>query len=429
MMIKSLLIALVLLFSGHLSFSQSLPLIRANSEKISIKDGNNPLTRYWDHLNGKVRPLVYSIDKTNQIRTVIFYTDIDSIAFDVFPGKLYNFNVLLRGKDTCHVQLSTVIQSSIHNASGTSGADTIPFILGTDQYIHIKGKINHFRELDLIFDTGASLFVLTEKGLSKSKVILDGSTENQGAGGFSTERTSSRNHLELANLYWKDLPILFYDYKGGLNADGVVGYNVFEDKVVEIDYDKGLLIIHQNLPDLKKDYSELPARHSIEGTFVEATVQKDMNAAKGWFLFDTGGGLTVAVSGNFANKNDLHRRLAIMGYANVSGTGAVVNKTEIAILPELKLTGFVLRDVPVRLNVQNSDYYGKAGIIGNAVLKRFNTIIDYPHGKIYLKPNHLLNTSFEPLKWGRILGIAVIGILMLSVGAFLFVKLKRRKSS
>ena len=428
-MIKSLLIALVLLFSGHLSISQSLPLIRANSEKISIKDGNNPPTRYWDHLNRKVRPLVYNINKTNQSRTVIFYTDIDSIAFNVSPEKRYNFKVLLRGKDTCYVQLSTVIQSSIRNASGKSGPDTIPFILGTDQYIHIKGEINHSHELDLIFDTGASLFVLTEKGLSKAKVILDGYSENQGAGGFSTERTSSRNHLEVANLHWKDLPILFYDYKGGLNADGVVGFNVFEDKVVEIDYDKGLLIIHQNLPDLKRGYSGLPARHSIEGTFVEATIQKGMDAAKGWFLFDTGGGLTVVVSGNFANKNNLHRRLTITGHANVSGTGKIVNKTEIAILPEFKLAGFVVRDVPAQLNIQNSDYYGRAGIIGNTVLKRFNTIIDYTHGRIYLKPNHLLNTSFEPLKWWRIFGIAVTGILILSVGAFLFIKLKRRKSS
>lgn len=429
-MIKSFATAFVFLFIGHVAFSQSLPIIMANSEKISIKDGNNSPTRYWDHLNAKVSPVVYSINKTNQNRTVIFYTDIDSIVFNVSPGQVYDFKVLLRGKDTCYAQLSTVIQSLTHtNVSGISDADTIPFILGPDQYIHIKGKINRSQDLDLIFDTGASLFVLTEKGLKKSAVILDGYTENQGAGGFSTERTSSRNYLELANLHWKDLPILFYDYKGVLNADGVVGFNVFEDKAVEIDYDKELLIVHEKLPNVTTGYSSLAVQHSIEGTFVEATVQKGTDAAKGWFLFDTGGDLTVAISGSFANENNLRQRLTITGQVNVSGTGSIVNKTDFAISPEFKLAGLTVKDVPVLLNAGASDYYGRAGIIGNSVLKRFNTIIDYPHGTIYLKPNLLLNTSFESVNRGKILAPTAIAIVILSIGIFLFLRSKKRKSN
>lgn len=426
-MIKFLFIAIGFLFSTHFAFSQSLPLIKANSEKISMRDGNSPLTQYWDHLSTKVKPVVYHINKANLTRTVIFYTDIDSIVFKVSPGKLYNFKVLLREKDTCYAQLSTVFQSPISNGTShkSSSADTIPFVLGPDHYIHIKGSINHSQQLDLIFDTGANLFILTEKGLHKSKVILDGTTENLGAGGFSTEKTSSRNSLELGKLHWKELPILFYDYKGWLNADGVVGFNTFEDKIVEIDYDKGLLILHQKLPNITAAYSRLPTKHGPDGTFVEASLQKGSEIGSGWFLFDTGGSLTVAISGDFAEKYDLHHRLQITGHSEVIGTGSIVNKAETAILPGFSLAGFVVQNVPIQFNLGKSGYYEKAGIIGNAVLKRFNVLIDYPNGKIYIKPNHLLNTRFTPLNWKKILSITGIVITILAIGMFFYFKQRR----
>ncbi|WP_118973621.1 pepsin/retropepsin-like aspartic protease family protein [Taibaiella koreensis] len=426
-LVKSLFIAAGLLFTGHIAFSQSIPLIKANSEKIVIKDGDNPPSRYWDHLSIKVRPVVYHINKANQSRTVVFYTDIDSIAFKVAPGNQYNFKVLLRGRDTCYAQLSTVFQSPIsNNAYGKSNhSDTIPFILGPDQYIHIKGSINSSQELDFIFDTGASYFVLTEKGLRKSTVVLDGFTENMGVGGLSTEKTSSRNNLQLGKLHWKGLPLLFYDYKGSLHADGIVGFNIFENKIVEIDYDKGLLILHQKLPATISGYSRLPTKHGVDGTFVECTLLKGSEIGRGWFLFDTGGSLAVAISGDFAEKYGLRRHLQVTGRSEVKGTGSNVNKAETAVLPGLSLAGFVVPNVPVQLNVGSSGYYESAGIMGNAVLKRFNTLIDYQNGIIYIKPNHLLNAPFAELAWGKIFSISAIGFSILGIGIFFHLKRRR----
>ncbi|MFH6991799.1 aspartyl protease family protein [Flavobacterium sp. FlaQc-48] len=423
-MIKSLFISIGLFSSTYFAFSQSLPLLRANSEKISMRDGNSPLTRYWDHLSTTLKPVVYHINKANQTRTVVFYTDIDSIAFKVSPGRRYNFKVLLRKKDTCYAQLSTVFQSAIKNETSrkVNIADTVPFTLGPDHYIHIKGSINHSKQLDLIFDTGANVFILTDKGLPKSKVILDGTTENRGVGGFSTEKTSSSNSLELGKLHWKELPMLFYDYKGWLNADGVVGFNIFEDKIVEIDYDKGLLILHEKLPNIASSYSKLPTQHGPDGTFVKASLQNGKQIGSGWFLLDTGGSLTVAISGDFTQKYDLQHRLEITGYPQIIGTGSTVNKVQTAVLPGLNLAGFILEDVPVQFNLGKSGHYQKEGIIGNAVLKRFNVLIDYPNGKIYIKPNHLLHTRFTPLNWKKILSITAIGFAILAIGLILYFK-------
>ena len=39
--------------------------------------------------------------------------------------------------------------------------------------------------------------------------------------------------------------------------DLILGWVAFEDKIVEIDYEKNILIIHQNLPELNSEYSKL----------------------------------------------------------------------------------------------------------------------------------------------------------------------------
>ena len=89
------------LLSATAFAQQNLPLIRATSEKVAIREGNGPLTRFWDHLNPKVRPVVYNLSKNHRNEKVTFYSDIDSVAIVVSPGQHYDVKVLLNGKDTC----------------------------------------------------------------------------------------------------------------------------------------------------------------------------------------------------------------------------------------------------------------------------------------------------------------------------------------
>jgi len=397
--------------------------IRASLPKVAIKDGDGPLTRYWDHLIPGKRPVIYQLDKNKPRRKVSFYTDKDSISFWVSPGKEYEFSVLLGGKDICHAVLNTIIPSYYKDCVPcTITRDSIPFTLGKDDAIHIKGQLNGV-DLNLIFDTGASLFVLSETGYAKSKASLDGWTENEGSGGFSTERTSSCNHLQLGTMQWKGLPLVYINYHRSLEADGIVGFNVFEDKIVGIDYDRGLLIISGNGIVNKKSYFPLATRHSNEGTFVEASLTTASHTGKGWFLFDTGGALTLAISGDFAEKNNFYNELKSKGNINVVGTGPGKNKSKMAMLPGMNLAALSLKNIPVLLGEPNVTYYGRAGIIGMPVLKRFNTLIDYPHGLVYIKPNKLFGLSFDRTDGNKILFIA-IGIIALIAAFVLYKKVK-----
>ena len=420
---------IILLLLGQISFAQqNVPLVKAHSQKISIKDGEQPVTKYWDYLSTTLKPVIYNISKINKKRRLTFYTDIDSISFDISPGKKYDFKVLLNSKDTCYAQISTIIPSCYKDCDNCIITnDSIPFILGKDHYIHIKGKVNNSETLDFIFDTGASCVLLTETGLKKANIKLDGFTENQGTGGFSTEQTSSSNHLRLSALQWRNLPLLYIDYKGSLNTDGVIGFNVFEDKVVEIDYDKSIMIIHSQLPLEKSGYTESKMHHDINGSFIQATLNNGEKECKGWFLFDTGGNLTVAAGGDFSIANNLYGTMKKLGNSNTGGTGSNILKSEIVLLPKLKIYGYVMPEVPIQLQSSDISFFGNAGIIGNGVLERFNTLIDYPNATIYLKPNNLFNIAFEKKDKTTNLAISVAIILWLLIIGFMVRRIIKNK--
>lgn len=406
---------------------QDIKLIKATDLRVGIKDGAQPITRWWEYLQTTVKPVIYHIAKINQERKVVFYTNLDSISFDVKPGNSYDFKVLLNGKDTCYARISTVIPSYYKECSNCrTESDTIPFTLGIDHYIHIKGKVNNSEELDFIFDTGAGTTLLNEKGRKKAAITLDGISDGEFASGTTVDSTSSSNHLQLGGLHWDKLPLLYVDYQGSINTDGVLGYNIVEDKVVEIDYDKSLLILHARLPSKAAGYSRQRVKHDLNGTFFQATINNGESEFTGWYLFDTGGSLTVAVGGDYAKANHIYGTMEPLGKSTGTGDGKGFFQNEIVELPYLNISGFQLSDVPIHIAGSDKSYYGEAGIIGNNVLKRFNAFIDYPNATVYLKPNGLMNTTYQK-KNGKSGAIRIgLSVLVCLFGLFFFFYKKRK---
>lgn len=100
-------IALILSLSTCFA-QQKLPLIKAGSTAVTIKDGYIIREGIWN-LSPDVKPDVYQAIASSGQKTVTFYTDIDSIAIRISPGNTYSFNILLNNKDTCLTQISTAM--------------------------------------------------------------------------------------------------------------------------------------------------------------------------------------------------------------------------------------------------------------------------------------------------------------------------------
>ncbi|MFY7731310.1 MAG: hypothetical protein ACOVRN_17455, partial [Flavobacterium sp.] len=159
------ILALVLLFICPVIAAQKTPLIlKSNTRLISIKEGSSFYKDIWE-VSPEVKPDVFNANAFKGTQKIVFYSDVDTLAFTVKPNKKYDFIILLNGTEKAHTQINTYKNNTPNlephlsyyntNPGYMWATDTIPFRLGKDNRIHITGKINDSDTLDLIYDTGA----------------------------------------------------------------------------------------------------------------------------------------------------------------------------------------------------------------------------------------------------------------------------------
>lgn len=99
---KRKILLLFLIASANLLAQKKMPIIKANSTTVDIKDDNNLRKGAW-RITPEVKPDVY----TTSNKKVTFYTDIDSITFKINPKvEKYDFMILLNGKDSAWTQIT-----------------------------------------------------------------------------------------------------------------------------------------------------------------------------------------------------------------------------------------------------------------------------------------------------------------------------------
>jgi len=273
--------------------------------------------------------------------------------------------------------------------------DTIPFVLGKDNRIYITGRINGSVPLKFLFDDGADNTILFPSAFQKgAKLQLDGSIESRATGGIETRKTSNANGLAISKLKWQNEQVMYVDKQIG-EGDGTIGYDVFEDKVIEIDYEKGLMIIHDGLFKMDKEYTRFPMQ--LNGGEVPSITGTLINNGKKYtadFLFDMGATGCLFLNQGFLSKNKLYGTMETIGEAQTTGAGSGAIKTTRALLPGFIFGNHTFKQVPVNLE-SPAEHDPGTGVLGMDILKRFYTVIDYQNNVIYVKPNRLINSAYK----------------------------------
>ncbi len=71
-----------------------------------------------------------------------------------------------------------------------------------------------------------------------------------------------------------------------------------------------------------------------------------------------------------------------------------IGSRDIVLFPKLIIGKYEFRNLPGIIERPNANT-NDLSILGNALLKRFNVIVDNQNGYIYLKPNSLYNKPFD----------------------------------
>ena len=157
------MLTFVLLMIGMVIFGQdSLPVIKATTEKVDIRVGNEYFAKGGWALDPNKKPDVFSIGSKwiYETKKVTFTTDIDSISFDVKPGNKYNFIIVLNDTISCYIQIKTLSNPVFLNKS-----ILIPLSIGIILVLFLlylyRQKINTIKLLYLGYLSAILFWVIT----------------------------------------------------------------------------------------------------------------------------------------------------------------------------------------------------------------------------------------------------------------------------
>ena len=373
-----------LLFAlGQVAFSQSnLPIIRASSKNVTIRDGNHFKKGYW-YIFPEKKPDFYFVEIPEKPHAVSFITDMDSISFDIIYGKDYDFIILLNGKDSCYTRISANYKNLDHftRKKVKSGSDTLSFTLGDNDKVYLKGTINGSQPLDILFDLGAGGTIIKKSSVEKVKMKFDQTIILTNSGGTHQVPTASRNLLEMGNLVWDSISIAEGDNMTH-REDVIVGNSLFKNKILEIDYNKKILIIHDMLPRLDASYSQHDIILDGSVPFIEGSLTFRDKTQKGWMMVDLGAYTSIL------NSRDVPTTNKMLGEAK-----KMIGLSNKAFAPSLNIGIYEFSGFNYSTQKLNGD--GFHLILGSDLMKRFNLILDNQNGYFYLKPNSLIHEPYR----------------------------------
>lgn len=365
---KNLLVLLLSILTQAVFAQTKLPVIKANTNKVSIEDGGRLYKNAWT-LSPKAKPDIYIADRTRQTKWVIFYTDIDSIRLKVKPGSSQDFIILLNGHDSCYTRIQSAVPL-VTNLTSSTRSDTIPFRLTAYNAIAIKAIINNKDTLNLHFDA-SSLGIHFLKQARKGTV--------------NTLRIGT---LEIMN------PEISTTNNTAQEMDGRIGFDVFEGKQIELNYDQSIMVIHSRLPPTK-GYTRSKLLFNNGFPCVKGSFKLGCKNLTGLFTLDNGSSTALVLDSGWAAKANIAGQCPLLHTSIIRDANGKAYETKIVQAPVFNFSRFELIKVPTTIFAGSTPFGYEVNFLGNDVLKRFNTIIDLKNDEIYFKENQLMRIVYR----------------------------------
>lgn len=262
--------------------------------------------------------------------------------------------------------------------------DSITMKINEQNTIYVQAVFNEKDTLVLNFDTGTTELILINNVLkNKIKTVA--------------KLYDTPYNLKIGKTNYK---VKVYDAElTGHGTDGRFGWDLFKGKIVELNYDKNLMVVHSILPNYVKksnEFTKLTIEFFEDLPLIVSEIEQSNVVNKNVFLFDTGYQRTAMLDddllteGKFpAEKMETIKKVIMKG-AQGNEIPVITSNLEV-----LKIGKYELKNVPVQQTTTNKPLKDiNVHILGNEVLKRFNTFLDFQNNVVYLKPNHLFNDKY-----------------------------------
>lgn len=277
-------------------------------------------------------------------------------------------------------------------------------------FIVIEVVFNNIFPLKFIVDTGAEHTILTKREITdllqvdyQRRFVIMGSDLKTELGAYLVRGIV----LTMGNMYLSNRSMLVleedyfsFDEFAGLDVHGIIGADLLRRFVVQIDYKKETLIFHDpskfSLPHGKFAELEVELHRNKPYIYTHTDLPRDTSANLK-YLLDTGASVALMM---YTITDTLLQLPEQFIRSNIGmGLGGFIEGF-VGRTPALDLGATTMREIVTNyqdfLPTMDSAYFNKRnGLIGNQILSRFNVIVDYIKGKVYVEPNSRVNKKFR----------------------------------
>jgi predicted aspartyl protease len=276
-------------------------------------------------------------------------------------------------------------------ADGARSTPPIPLNLLERRWMFVQGRVNGL-ESELLLDSGAGITTLSTTFAARAGVAGAGALDLQGITAAQQAALAPGVEVVIGPLTMSDVTVLITDLRSverslGRPVDVIVGKELFNSVVVEIDYPASTVMFHDPR-SYRPDRAARPLRllaGGAGGKMVEASVEGLPPAP---FALDTGAGSAVTIFKPYADQHGILDNRLPRSERLMSGVGGAA-VTPLATLRSFTLGGYELRSVPAEFDERGGGAFNTQRIAGNLgadLLRRFRVVLDYSRDRMYLTP-------------------------------------------
>jgi hypothetical protein len=293
--------------------------------------------------------------------------------------------------------------------------------------IVIPVKINDSDTLHFILDSGVQNMLITELGVG-DKLQVDYIKEIELSGLGSGEKlmayASPNNNFNISGIigHHQDLLILKEDIfhlssRFGMRIHGIMGYGIFADFVVKVNYESKTITFYN-----KKKYKYKPRKKDViipieiinlkpyiwakiiqnsvilnDSDSIQTNNTKDTTVIPTKLLIDTGGGhaIWLDVSSDERLKIPTKKKEAYLGTGMRGDIMGYLGRSSKLILNGIELEN-VTTAFPDSASIATVKGQGdRNGSLGSEILRRFHVIFDYSKNRMILRPNRNFKAEFN----------------------------------
>ncbi len=276
-------------------------------------------------------------------------------------------------------------------------APPIPFTLEAN-HIVFNASLNGSKPVGFLLDTGADQNVVNETRLAEFGLKVYAKTTTTGGGGSADYSYAQGATLKLPGVELRNQHVAIIDETGleralGIPLGGLLGYDFISRFVVEIDYEKKLITLHDP-KNWKYEGSGavVPVTFDSGIPFMNGTISVGHHDIPAYLVLDFGAAETMTLTSPFVKANHL---------VKLAQTNATVNRPaglENQFFAQNNVRGHIDRmqlgtlavdSLPVNLSVNVKGAYASAtfaGTVGETIYRRYHVFLDYARERVIFEP-------------------------------------------